>query len=154
MRLLLIRHGHRASSVGSDEGLSEQGQKQVADLCTRLQKNLSTTGGRIVSSPKRRCLETAKILAGTLSLPVDTEDLLDECRSHESLADLSRRGDDFLLALKARQWGEFVIVVSHSDWLECFADSLTAGRPSLSWGFASAHLLELTPLSVHYAATL
>ncbi len=72
--LVLIRHGETESNrlhrfAGwSDERLTEEGRAHVAGLA----KRLGIRGGRLYTSPVRRAVETAEILAGELSLPVHT----------------------------------------------------------------------------------
>ena len=73
-KLVLIRHGETESNrtrrfAGwSDEHLSEEGRKGVV----RLARSLALRGGRLYTSPVRRAVETAEILAAELSLPVHT----------------------------------------------------------------------------------
>ncbi|MEJ2311668.1 MAG: histidine phosphatase family protein [Gemmatimonadales bacterium] len=73
-QLVLIRHGETESNrtgrfAGwSDEHLTEEGRKGVV----RLARNLALRGGRLYTSPVRRAVETAEILAAELSLPVHT----------------------------------------------------------------------------------
>ena len=72
--LALIRHGETESSrtrrfAGwSDERLTADGRERVA----RLGRRLGLRGGRLYTSPVRRAVETAEILAAELSLPVHT----------------------------------------------------------------------------------
>lgn len=72
--LELIRHGETESSrtrrfAGwSDELLTADGREGVA----RLGRALELRGGRVYTSPVRRAVETAEILAAELSLPVHT----------------------------------------------------------------------------------
>jgi broad specificity phosphatase PhoE len=70
----MIRHGETASNRDrrfagwSDEHLTEAGREAVR----RLAKRLDLCGGRLYTSPVRRAVETAEILAAELSLPVHT----------------------------------------------------------------------------------
>lgn len=72
--LVLIRHGetasnrHRRFAGWSDEHLTSAGRKAVQ----RLARSLDLRGGRLYTSPVRRAVETAEILAAELSLPVHT----------------------------------------------------------------------------------
>ena len=83
--VLLLRHGEtpltperRFSGTGSgDPGLSGIGRRQAeqAARSTLLQSAALT---QIVTSPLRRCRETAAIVAATLGLPVEVDDDLRE----------------------------------------------------------------------------
>jgi broad specificity phosphatase PhoE len=72
--LVLIRHGETESNRNrrfagwSDEHLTEEGREGVV----RLARSLGLRGGRLYTSPVRRAIETAEILAAELSLPVHT----------------------------------------------------------------------------------
>lgn len=72
--LVLIRHGETVSNrlqrfAGwSDEHLTDEGRERVQALARRL----GIRGGRLYTSPVRRAVETAEILAAELSLPVHT----------------------------------------------------------------------------------
>lgn len=72
--LLLIRHGETESNrirrfAGwNDEHLTKEGRAGVA----RLSETLRLRGGRLYTSPVRRAVETAELLAAELSLPVHT----------------------------------------------------------------------------------
>lgn len=83
--LLLLRHGEtpltperRFSGTGSgDPGLSDVGRRQAEQAA---QSPLLLTAGitQILTSPLRRCRETAAIVAAALDLPVEVEDDLRE----------------------------------------------------------------------------
>ncbi len=94
--IVLLRHGVTANteaklfcgSGGSDPGLTDRGRKQAARAAAWLARRGSDDGateldgvGRvdtIVSSPLRRCRETAQVAADALQLPVRVVDDLTE----------------------------------------------------------------------------
>ena len=72
-RLYLIRHGKPASTWGEaddDPGLDDQGQAQAEAVADRLMPPCRPENGRstVVSSPLRRCRETAQPLADLLGV--------------------------------------------------------------------------------------
>src|SRR5258706_5105045 len=82
LRLYLVRHGKPAVAWGSgddDPGLDETGRGQAAAVAARL---LSLPGEdrpiRVVSSPLRRCRETAQPLADALGVPVEIDGAVGE----------------------------------------------------------------------------
>lgn len=83
--LLLLRHGEtpltperRFSGTGSgDPGLSEAGRRQ-AERAARSALLSSAGVTQILTSPLRRCRETAGVVAAALGLPVEVEDDLRE----------------------------------------------------------------------------
>ncbi|MGI8720634.1 MAG: bifunctional RNase H/acid phosphatase [Geodermatophilaceae bacterium] len=81
-RLFLIRHGQsphspeRRFSGRNDLSLTEQGQAQIAAVAARL-ASLGSIGA-VLSSPLRRTLQSAQIVADALHLPVDIDDDLVE----------------------------------------------------------------------------
>lgn len=81
--LVLLRHGEtaltpgkRLSGGGSDPALSETGRRQAADVAQRLATH--GTVQAVVSSPLRRCRQTAEAAARRLGLEVQVEEGLRE----------------------------------------------------------------------------
>ena len=72
--LLLVRHGETAANLShrfagwNDDHLTEGGREQVVELA----RALGFRGGRLYTSPVRRTVETAEILATELALEVRT----------------------------------------------------------------------------------
>jgi len=93
MKLYFVRHGeseantqHVISNRGWTHPLTEMGRRQACDLVA----GLSQAGaGKIYSSPLRRAVETAEILARRLDLPFQIDDALREydCGDLEGKAD-------------------------------------------------------------------
>jgi broad specificity phosphatase PhoE len=74
MQLLLVRHAlpHRSEpGQGSDPDLSEEGRAQAARLPDALARYPIT---RVISSPQRRAIDTAKPVAAARGLTVEIED--------------------------------------------------------------------------------
>src|SRR5271170_829167 len=79
--LIVVRHAHRDKSEGreSDNGLSAKGRKQAAKILEHFKKEYSGLQSlRILSSPKKRCVETVQSIAEVMKTKVHTSSLLDE----------------------------------------------------------------------------
>lgn len=118
--LILIRHAHRdLKDRGLDNGLSSKGAKQAARLQRYASRVFSESDVReadIVSSPKRRCLETVEPLAKELGLRVTPDKALLEQEKGESFAAFSER---IHVALKKylTSSAPLTILCGHGDWL-------------------------------------
>jgi broad specificity phosphatase PhoE len=101
-RLYLIRHGEPAGTWidSHDPGLTERGREQAKAAADRLRL---LTPKRIVSSPLRRALETARPLAEAISVePVIAREVA-EIPTPDNMS-LEHRGD-WLRAIMSRNWG-------------------------------------------------
>ena len=127
-RLILVRHAHRDTSLGRerDNGLSGKGWRQAAAFATWASESLPRESVALLSSPKRRCLETFDPLGRSVRVWPS----LGEQRARESDAAFRKR---VARALRAalRQPVKAVLLCSHGDWLPVAADVLL-GRP-LDW---------------------
>jgi len=148
MQLALVRHGHRNVEPGVDNGLSSRGRAQVAAVSQKVVPRWA--GFRVLSSPKKRCVETAEILANALGQSVEILAELDECRASEGASLFDSRVESVVQAVRLGVWGERVIIVSHSDWLEIAGPLLVGSTPYLQWAPASAHVIEITPKTAHW----
>ena len=82
MKLYFVRHGeseanilHEISNRGWKHGLTEKGREQSRQLA----QNLSASGiSKIFTSPLRRAVETAQILALELGAPLEVTQALAE----------------------------------------------------------------------------
>ncbi len=82
----LVRHGIK-EPIPFDPPLTEVGQKQAEATAKYLKQHLFKA---IVASPKRRTVQTAKIIAKEIGLPVTTDERLEErieWEIHESFDD-------------------------------------------------------------------
>jgi alpha-ribazole phosphatase len=82
--ITLVRHGEsiwneeRRIQGNQDPPLSPRGRRQAALLAARLGAHLLRRPTALYASPLRRAMETAEIVAGSVSLPVMTESGLRE----------------------------------------------------------------------------
>ncbi len=119
--LILIRHGHRDTTERElDNGLTDKGREQARLLKKFFEKRFAvaeTSGGVwVVSSPKRRCIETLTPLSKSLNRPLDVHPNLVEQSQKESATELAGRVQQFL-----SEWHEakapITVACSHGDWL-------------------------------------
>jgi broad specificity phosphatase PhoE len=121
-QLILIRHGHRDNSNRMvDNGLSGKGEKQAKWLRRYAESRFDRREWRdlkavLLSSPKKRCVETLTGISDHMELPVETRPELDEQKANETFAAFSERVHGFL-----NWWMKdappVVVVCSHGDWL-------------------------------------
>lgn len=116
--LVFIRHAHRDNTVRSkDNGLSDKGKSQARALkkffADRFDKPESLW---LVSSPKKRCLETLAPISSIGRYEIDINPDLDEQAAGEDMVKFEQRMQHFL-----REWRqmpqEITLVCSHGDWL-------------------------------------
>ena len=119
--LVLIRHAHRDNTSRElDNGLTDRGREQARALKRFFAERYSPkdigSGLWLVSSPKRRCLETMAPLAKPLDRVVDIHPDLDEQGRREDVNGLELRVQGFL-----REWTQgavpLTVVCSHGDWI-------------------------------------
>lgn len=142
--LILIRHAHRDTSDRSrDNGLSEKGREQSRWLkrffASRFE-NDEINRVWLVSSPKKRCIETLAPIAFELKSQVDSHPDLDEQSHQETLEKFQQRIEHFL-----KDWiespQELTVVCSHGDWLPiavqdllgCSLDFKKSGWLEIEW---------------------
>jgi 8-oxo-dGTP diphosphatase len=116
--LILLRHAHRnVEDHREDNGLSEKGLRQALALQSSLGERLQKLGQPIelISSPKKRCVETISALSQLLSVPVKIEEgLIERQKDEDSKAFETRiRLVGELLAQKEN----IVVACSHGDIL-------------------------------------
>ncbi|MBN1936878.1 MAG: histidine phosphatase family protein [Anaerolineae bacterium] len=108
MQLIFARHGESVANVtreisnrGFKHGLTDLGRRQALELATRIQSPVL----EIYSSPLRRAVETAQILAKTWRVPYEIVDALREydCGVLEGRADEDAWRDHVEVR---RQWYE------------------------------------------------
>lgn len=133
--LLVLRHAHRATAhPGLDNGLSRKGREQAA----RILKLFKTFFGRrprpvLLSSPKRRCLETLRPIARWSGVDIDADERLLEQRPEESLAHFDGRVRRYVAALR-RRVDPLIVVCGHGDWIPLALRAATGGRMRLKKG--------------------
>ncbi|MGI8841745.1 MAG: histidine phosphatase family protein [Caulobacteraceae bacterium] len=129
-RLYLIRHGRPASTWGGDEddpGLDAVGQGQaraVADRLLALPAAERPTG--VVSSPLRRCRQTAQPLADALGAQVQIESAVGEIPTPAALPRAARAA--WLREALAGDWSEVAGDLDYDRWRREVLAAV-AGRP-------------------------
>ena len=125
-RLYLIRHGRPASTWGGadeDPGLDDQGRAQARAVADRL---MSLPPGErpvgVVSSPLRRCRETAQPLADLLGIEVVIDPAVGEIPTPADLAAEERPA--WLRRSFGGNWSEIVGDIDYDVWRRRAVDSL------------------------------
>jgi broad specificity phosphatase PhoE len=117
-RLYLIRHGKPLAVWGGadeDPGLDETGRAQVVAAAGRLMAlPAAQRPGRVVSSPLRRCRETAEPLALALGVPVEIDPAIGEIPTPAGLVASERPA--WLRAAFTRTWSEIDGDIDYQAW--------------------------------------
>lgn len=134
MRLIILRHAHAEEGVPDDERpLSEKGQRRAREVAKALEK-LDWKVDEILHSPKRRAVETAKLLESIAKGKLSESKLLARAPGQELLDALT---------------GQRMALVGHAPYVSMLTAWLVAGRAEPSQGFefspAGAALLEGLP---------
>ena len=118
LTLTMIRHAEKDHSSSSDPGLSQRGELQAQKLGQYFREQpVLEKLPTIMSSPKRRCADTASRIAEVWSVPVTGSNAIDEQWSNESEREFSKRMDFVFRSVTHGQFGPFVIFISHADVL-------------------------------------
>lgn len=127
--LVVIRHAHRnkTSDPETDNGLSKKGKQQAKRIQKYIIRAFAKTKPLILSSPKKRCIETVQPLAKAYRLSVESSDLLDEARN------LQCNVDTFLLAWKKNN-SNLTFICSHGDWIQVFLKKVLSTDVALDKG--------------------
>lgn len=132
--LILIRHAHRDTTKKElDNGISRLGLGQAERLAKKLIKGIEGRQPLLLSSPKKRCIETLQPLARLTQTKVLTDLSLLEKMNEESLSEFSKRIKNFL-----KNWLEskenLTLICSHGDWLPLAMDFLIHTRVDFKKG--------------------
>ncbi len=132
MKIVLVRHGRaepkKEGFSDADRRLTEEGRRGVEAVA----RHINMEPSMILSSPYRRALETAEILASTLGgRVVVVEELEPEAPS----------GVDALARINV---GDRYILVGHNPWMEHTLSELVGGRIEMKAG--SAAIVEIESL--------
>jgi broad specificity phosphatase PhoE len=125
-RLYLIRHAEPAATWGGGEadlGLSDKGRAQAEaarDALLALPEALRPT--RVVSSPLRRCRETAQPTADALGVPVHIDPAVGEIPTPAALSP-DERGPWLRRAFEGR-WAEIQGDLDYPEWRRGVAAAL------------------------------
>lgn len=127
-RIHVIRHGRPASSWGDadlDPGLDATGQAQaraVAESLLALPDDLRPT--RVISSPLRRCRETARPLADALGVEVEIDARVGEIPTPAALTADTR--PDWLRQAFQGRWSEIEGDLDYVAWTREVAQGVAA----------------------------
>ena len=113
--IIFVRHAEKAQTPPDDPGLTEAGQRRVAEL-TRQLRDADVVAGidAIYSTPYRRTQETAQPIADLLDLPINTYDPSDTEAVLEKI-------------LKDHK-GKIILVVGHSNTVPVLIANLGASK--------------------------
>jgi broad specificity phosphatase PhoE len=128
MALYLIRHGKPAAAFGDhdDPGLDETGRAQAKAVAGRLMALPEAERPRaVVSSPLRRCRETAQPLADALGVALEIEPAVGEIPTPTRLS-LAER-PVWLQSALTGAWGEIEGDIDYQAWRKQVARAV-AGR--------------------------
>ena len=102
--VIFVRHAEKAVLPADDPGLSEAGRRRAAELARQL-VDADVVPGKgvdaVFSTSYRRTVETAKVVADALDLPVLTYDAADT--------------EAFIEAMVKEYKGKIILVVGHSN---------------------------------------
>lgn len=133
--LLILRHAHRpVTHPGLDNGLSAKGREQ-ARLILKLFKSFFGRPSKILllSSPKKRCVETLRPIAKHTGGRIETDDRLLEQRPSETQSQFEDRVRRFIQQQRTSS-ASLTVVCSHGDWVPVGLRAATGGRMRLKKG--------------------
>jgi broad specificity phosphatase PhoE len=129
--IYLIRHGKPSSTWGGDDvdpGLDDAGHAQAAEVARLLMgKPASERPQRVVSSPLRRCLETAKPLAQALGVDIEIDPAVGEIPTPKALSDAERPA--WLRAAFTGRWRDIEGDLDYDVWRKAVCAAVAA-RPA------------------------
>lgn len=124
-RLYVIRHGKPAAGWGEDDdpGLDEQGRAQAEAIAKWLMElPPGTRPSRVVSSPLRRCRETAAPFARALGVEIEIVPAVGEIPTPASLAAAERPA--WLREAMAGDWSQIKGDIDYDAWRRDVAAAL------------------------------
>ena len=121
---LLVRHAHRdVLDRDLDNGLSEKGIRQADRIVQYLHdEHASRKPKQVLTSPKLRCVQTAKRIADAFKIEAEEWELLEERRPQESSRAFDQRMDELAEHIKTMDSGS--VLVSHGDVIPELAQRL------------------------------
>ena len=113
--IIFVRHAEKAQNPADDPGLSEAGQRRVAEL-TRQLVDADVVAGidAIYATPTRRAQETARPLADALNLEINSYDPGDT--------------EPILEHILKQHKGKIILVVAHSNTVPVLIANLGASK--------------------------
>jgi broad specificity phosphatase PhoE len=137
--IYLIRHARPASAWGAgdgDPGLDEEGRAQARAACEALLAGPERPT-LVVSSPLRRCLETAQPTAAALGVEIEILPSVGEIPTPAGLAPDQR--PEWLRRAFGGEWGEIQGDLDYRSW----RDSVAAALPPLGGAAVFTHFVAL-----------
>ncbi len=129
--IYLIRHGKPSSTWGGDDadpGLDAAGEAQAVEVARALMSRpASERPKRVVSSPLRRCLETAKPLAEALGVDIEVDPTVGEIPTPKALSDAERPG--WLREAFTGRWRDIQGDLDYDVWRKAVCAAVAA-RPA------------------------
>ncbi len=123
-RVWMIRHGKPASTWGGDDddpGLDETGRGQ-AEAAARALLGLTERPSRVISSPLRRCRETAEPFARALGVEVEIDEAVGEIPTPAGIAREDRSA--WLRAAFSGRWSEIEGDLDYEIWRAAVAKAV------------------------------
>lgn len=116
--LVIIRHAHRIrkNEGRADNGLSRKGVRQAKAAADFFLSRFGLIQTMLLSSPKKRCIETLEPLSKKLALKITPSDLLLENSNPKAL---SAQTQEFCRWWKKKAPNHLVIC-THGDWIPVF----------------------------------
>ncbi len=113
--VIFVRHAERAAAPSADPGLSNAGQRRVAEL-TRQLVDADVVAGvdAIYATPYRRAQETVRPLADALDLPINTYDVSNT--------------EAVLETILKKHKGKIILLVGHSNTIPELIANLGASK--------------------------
>jgi broad specificity phosphatase PhoE len=113
--IIFVRHAEKATEPADDPGLSEAGQRRVAEL-TRQLVDADVVAGidAVYATDYNRTQETARPIADALDLPINTYDASDT--------------ETVLATILKEHKGEIILVVGHSNTVPMLIANLGASK--------------------------
>ncbi len=127
--LVVTRHAHRDTFDKSlDNGLSERGKIQAKGLADLYRKRFAEKPALLLSSPKKRCIETLGPISQMLGVEIEIDPLLDEEGGH-IFEEYRKRILSFY-----ENWLHRTDPLTHGDWIPDFFEIALRQRVSLEKG--------------------
>ena len=113
--VIFVRHAEKAAQPADDPGLSEAGQRRVAEL-TRQLVDADVIAGidAVYSTPFRRTEETVRPIAEALDLPINSYDANDTEAIMEHIVKVHK--------------GKIILVVGHSNTVPALIGNMGASK--------------------------
>ena len=113
--IIFVRHAEKATEPADDPGLSEAGQRRVAELARQLVDADVVAGiDAVYATNYNRTQETARPIADALDLPINTYDASDT--------------ETVLATILKEHKGKIILVVGHSNTVPMLIANLGASK--------------------------